>query len=438
VNQNILYIISNKKSRILIKKIKFEKIDLPNAIGQHSSLAIGPDGKLYALCINGIIKRFAINNDGTLIKPDTIYSLQDKYGGRQERLAIGFAFDPSATANNLIAWVTHSSFLLLNAPDWDGKLTRLNGNNLEKVQDVLINLPRSSRDHLTNSIAFGPDGALYFTQGSTTAMGKEDKTWSYRKEHLLSGALLRLEVSKLDSLPLDVKTVDGGGNFNPYAANAPLTIYASGLRNAYDLVWHSNGSLYVPTNGSASGGNTPASVNSTLRIDGSSYTGPKITGLNNVGQMQKDFLYRVEKGGYYGHPNPTRGEYVMNGGNPTSATDAAQVDEYPVGTMPDANWRGFVFDFQNNASPNGVIEYKSNTFNGALRQKILVVRYSMHDDIVTLIPGDKNILNSIDGTLIEGFSGFSDPLDLTEDIRTGNIYVSEYGGRGKIDLLRPK
>ena len=160
--------------------------------------------------------------------------------------------------------------------------------------------------------------------------------------------------------------------------------------------------------------------------------------LSNVGQMQKDFLYRVEKGGYYGHPNPTRGEYVMNGGNPTSAIDAAQVDEYPVGTMPDVNWRGFIFDFQNNASPNGVIEYKSNTFNGALRGKLLVVRYSRHDDIITLIPGDKNILNSIEGTLIEGFSGFNDPLDLTEDVRTGNIYVSEYGGNGKIDLLRPK
>jgi len=29
-------------------------------------------------------------------------------------------------------------------------------------------------------------------------------------------------------------------------------------------------------------------------------------------------------------------------------------------------------------------------------------------------------------------------LDLTEDVRTGNIYVSEYGGDGRIVLLRPK
>ena len=29
------------------------------------------------------------------------------------------------------------------------------------------------------------------------------------------------------------------------------------MRNAYDLVWHSNGHLYVPTNGTAGGANTP-------------------------------------------------------------------------------------------------------------------------------------------------------------------------------------
>jgi glucose/arabinose dehydrogenase len=424
-----------------VLNVKFDKIDLPNATGHHSSLTVGPDGKLYALSIDGLIKRFSINSDGTLGTPDSLYSLQDAYGARQQRLAIGLVFDPSSTPNNLVAWITHSTYLFLGGPDWDGKLSRLSGNNLQTVQDVLINLPRSAKDHVTNSVAFGPDGALYFTQGSTSAMGKADKTWSNRSEHLLSGAVLRLDLTKLGStLPLNVKTPEGGGTYNPYAANAPLTIYASGVRNAYDLVWHSNGNLYTATNGSAAGGNTPASVNGTLRPDGSTYNGPVIPGLTNVQQTQKDFLYRVVQGGYYGHPNPQRGEYVMNGGNPTSLIDPAQVDDYPVGTLPDANWKGYSFDFQNNKSPNGTIEYKSNTFNGALKGKILVVRYSQQDDIITLTPGGANndIISSIEGNSIEGFSGFIDPLDLTEDVNTGNIYVSEYGADGKIDLLRPK
>ncbi|HYO06027.1 MAG TPA: T9SS type A sorting domain-containing protein, partial [Phototrophicaceae bacterium] len=364
-------------------------------------------------------------------------SLKTANGGTK-RLAVGFAFDPSATATNLIAWVTHSTYVFLNGPDWDGKLTKLSGSSLQNVQDVLINLPRSVKDHLTNSIAFGPDGALYFTQGSNSAMGRADQTWGNRSEHLLSGAVLRLDVSKLGTLPLNVKTSESGGTYNPYNLNAPLTIYASGVRNAYDLVWHSNGSLYVPTNGSAAGGNTPASVNGTLRPNGTTYNGPSVPSLTNVQQTQKDFLFRVLKGGYYGHPNALRGEYVLNGGNPTSGTDKAQVSAYPVGTKPDANWRGYAFDFQNNVSPNGAIEYKSSVFNGALKGKLLVVRYSQYDDIITLTPGtSKDITSSKAGASIAGFSGFIDPLDITENVTNGNIYVSEYGA-SKITLLRPR
>ncbi len=423
-----------------LTNVRFDKIALPNTTGRHSSLTMGPDGKLYALSIDGMIKRFPVNKDGTLGTPDTLYSLQDEYGVRQQRLAIGFTFDPSATATTLVAWVTHSTFVFLNGPSWDGKLTRLSGNNLQIVQDVLVNLPRSAKDHLTNSISFGPDGKLYFTQGSTSAMGRADNTWGNRDEALLSGAVLRLDVSKLGTLPLDVKTRDGGGIYNPYAANAPLTIYASGVRNAYDLVWHSNGSLYVPTNGSAAGGNTPASVAGSVRPDGSTYNGPIIPALTNVQQTQKDFLFRVVPGGYYGHPNPLRGEYVMNGGNPSTSIDPAQVNDYTVGTLPDANWRGYAFDFQNNKSPDGAIEYKSNTFNGNLKGKLLVVRYSQNDDIITLTPGGTNndIVSSTEGAYVEGFSGFIDPLDLTEDTLSGNIYVSEYGGNGRITLLRPR
>ena len=418
---------------------RFNKIALPNAAGRHSSLSVGPDGKLYALTIDGIIKRFSINSDGTLGTPEMIYSLQDATGTRQQRLAIGLAFDPASTASNLIAWVTHSSYVFLDGPQWDGKLTKLSGSNLQTAQDVLVNLPRSSKDHLTNSISFGPDGALYFTQGSLSAMGRADQTWNLRNEVLLSAAVLRLDPSKLSTIPLDVKTNEGGGSYNPYTANAALTIYASGIRNAYDLLWHSNGNLYVATNGSAAGGNTPASIAGRLRPDGTTYNGPVVPALSNVQQTQKDFLFRITKGGYYGHPNAARGEFVMNGGNPTSNLDPAQVSAYPVGTLPDVNWKGYSFDFQANASPNGTIEYKSNIFNGALKNKLMVVRYSQHDDIITLgLGGSGNdVISSTEGSGIEGFSGFIDPLDLVEDVNTGNIYVSEYGGQGAIVLLKP-
>ncbi|MEO7800835.1 MAG: Ig-like domain-containing protein, partial [Ginsengibacter sp.] len=431
---------SDTATRLL--NVAFDKITLTNTVGQHSSITIGPDNKLYAITIDGIIKRFTINTYGTLGTPQLIYSLQDETGTRQKRLAVGLAFDPTSTATNLIAWVTHSSFMFVNGPDWDGKLTKLSGSNLENVQDVLINLPRSKKDHLTNSIGFGPDNNLYFTQGSNSGMGRADNNWGLRSEHLLSAAVLKLNLSLIGgiTLPLDVKTSEGGGFYDPFAINAPLKIYASGIRNAYDLLWHSNGQLYVAANGSAAGGNTPSSVTGTIRTNGKPYSGPIVPELTNVQQTQEDYLFKVQQGGYYGHPNALRGEYVLNGGNPSSAMDSAQVDAYPVGTRPDINYKGFAFDFQHNKSPDGTIEYKSSTFNSALKGKILVVRYSQNDDIIVLTPGgtNKNIISYTEGAGIPGFSGFSDPLDLIENTLNGNIYVSEYGGNGQIVLLKPK
>ncbi|MDQ3395071.1 MAG: Ig-like domain-containing protein, partial [Bacteroidota bacterium] len=427
-----------ENSQIQFNKVKQTTTD--NV--KHTTLEIGPDGKLYATTIDGKIRRYPIADDGTLGIPE-IFSLKDLYGNSEERAIIGLVFDPAATAQNLIIYITHTAFVFEKAPNFTSKITKLSGANLSSVQDIVINLPRSTKDHLTNSLRFGPDGAIYFTQGSNSSMGEADKTWDLRKENLLSAAVLRLDLAKVSSFPLDVLTSESGGTYNPYTTNAPLTIYASGVRNAYDLVWHSNGQLYVPTNGSGSGGNSPASVNGTLRPDGTTYNGPVIPALTNIQQVQPDLLFKVEKGGYYGHPNPLRGEYVMFGGNPTSANDPAQLNAYPVGTLPDANWKGFVFNFDLNKSANGAIEYKSNTFNGALKGKLLVTRFSQNKDIITLTPGgdNLNIISAIEGLSIPGFSGFVDPLDLIEDTRNGNIYISEYARnentKGNITLLKP-
>ena len=136
---------------------------------------------------------------------------------------------------------------------------------------LVTNLPRSIRDHLANSIAFRPQepGVLYFLVGSNSAGGAADGAWGNRPERLLSAALLRLDLGLLPvTLPLDAQTTMSlsvinaasptsltmaDGTYNPYAIDAPLTLFASGIRNAYDLIWHSNGQAYVPTNGTAGG-----------------------------------------------------------------------------------------------------------------------------------------------------------------------------------------
>lgn len=415
--------------------IEFDQVTVVSN-GQFTSLEVGPDGKLYGLLNNGNIKRWDINPDGTLTNEETINTIQTAEGGA--RLAIGFTFDPAATASNLVAWVSHTTFGFGGMDDWDGKVSQLSGPDLGTIQDYLVNLPRSTKDHVTNGLDFGPDGRLYFNQGSNSAMGAPDNTWGLRPERLLTAAVLAFDPVDITNPPLNVQTEEGG-TYDPFAVDAPLKLFATGVRNPYDLVWHSNGNLYVPTNGSAAGGNTPATpanLNDVpTRIDGA-YTGGSVPPINGVNQTQNDFLFRCVEGGYYGHPNPTRGEYVMNGGNPTSASDPGQVNQYPVGTLPDPNYRGFAYNFENNKSPNGVIEYQSNTFGGALKNKLLVVRYSGGDDIIVLTPGGSNndIVDSETG--ISGFTGFSNPLDLCENPANGHIYVSEYGG-SDITLLRP-
>jgi glucose/arabinose dehydrogenase len=412
------------------KNVKFENVQLPNTPGvaRYLGVLVGPDHKVYASTDDGRIFRFPINDDGTLGTPDIITTIRDHAKG--PRFVVGMAFDPASTPDNPMLWVSYTAAGVIGTADFTGTIARLDGQNLENITDVIVHLPRSARDHVTGQLQFGPDGALYFCQPSNTATGAPDAGWAFRPEHLLTAAILRLDtavVNNLPSLPIDVRTKDAGGSYDPYASGAPLTIYATGVRNAYDILWHSNGQLYAPVNGSAAGGATPASP------DG------KIPGIPNVSSPEFDILYHIVKGRYYGHPNPFRNEYVLDGGNPTSGNDVNEIPQYPVGIIPPANWRSGIFNFGLHESPDGLTEYKSGSFGGVLQGKILVCEYSAGDDIVVLEPSSDRagIFKSQAG--ISSLSGFHNPLDLSEDQTTGNLYVIEYNASGatsKITLLR--
>ncbi|GAB7044459.1 hypothetical protein JCM9533A_83100 [Catenuloplanes niger JCM 9533] len=408
-----------------------------------TSVVTGPDGRLYAGTLDGRIFRFPIGADGTLGAATVIDTVRDHavaagLAGAPDRTVIGLAFDPASTPAAPILWITDNYEYSgpLNVPDWSSHIARLSGPDLSVYTDVVTNLPRSVKDHETNSLAFGPDGALYVSQGANNAMGAPDSTWGNRPERLLSAAVLRLDVADLPpALPLDAKTAEGGA-YDPYAAGAPLTIFATGVRNAYDLVWHSNGHLYTPTNGSAAGGNTPATPSPLpASCARRGYTGPAVPGLTGVGSAETDYVFDVRPGRYYGHPNPERCEWVLAGGNPTAGTDPFQVPGYPVGTSPDPNLDlAGMYDAGLHASANGVVEYTGAAFGGALRGKLLVVRYSSGQDVQTFdVAANGTLSNRTTG--ITGLTGFSQPLDVTE--HAGNLYVTELGAN-RITLLRPQ
>ncbi|MFD7659898.1 Ig-like domain-containing protein, partial [Actinosynnema sp. NPDC059797] len=229
--------------------IAFEQVFGVATGAPFTSVAFGPDGRLYAATFTGQLRRYPVNADGTLGAATVIDTVRDHavaagLPGAPNRTVIGLAFDPASTPAAPVLWVTDNFGGTSNAPDWSGKVARLSGPDLGVYTEVVTDLPRSVKDHETNSLAFGPDGALYLTQGSMNAMGAPDPTWGNRPEHLLSAAVLKLHPSRLPAaLPVNVRT-EAGGSYDPYAANAPLTIHATGVRNAYDLVWHRNGHLY--------------------------------------------------------------------------------------------------------------------------------------------------------------------------------------------------
>ncbi|MDO6519621.1 c-type cytochrome [Zobellia uliginosa] len=434
-----------------LNEVFFQKVELGSEVkGLYTSLAIGPDHKLYAGEIDGKIKRFQVLPSGELRLEHTF-----KPYGEESKFSIGLAFDPASTSDSLIVWVTYSetSSNWVEFPDshqdFDGEIwagcmarLRLSSTTGEVVRNDLIlkELPRfgPNEENFANSIVFGPDRKLYFGQGANTGMGWCDceEGQAPSREALLSGTVLCLNTVELpEKLPIVVKTVDGGGSYDPYDVRAPLKIYATGLRNAYDMVWHSNGQLYTTINGSGGNENTPSSdpkspyyIPPHPKIH---YTGPKdIPAVIGAQPDQNDFMARVEKDGYYGHPNPLRAEYVLNRGG-------ADLDNYEYkGVEADSNFRGFTYDFGPHVAPAGIIEYRSKTFEGKLKGCLIVARMG-RNDLVLLRPGGekKDIVQDYDGTAI-GLDLEGGPLDLVEDLKTGNIYVSGFGSK-KITLFHP-
>lgn len=408
------------------------------------SLTFGPDGRLYAAGFDGILRRWTVAADGALSEPE-------EWNGLAGRVVIGLTFDSNPARRNHL-WVTHNAPLPIGAnaqDDFTGAVSRLTvsterGDGFAVLrEDYLVELPRSSRDHLSNSLAFHPtNGKLYLSQGSNTAMGAPDRGWSFRPERLLTAAVLEIDPTRTAGLPVNVRTENDDGSafegaYDPFSADAIVRIYATGVRNAFDLLWHSNGHLYTAVNGSASGGSAPASPPGVT---------PAIPEAIRIA-TQDDFLFDVVPGVYYGHPNPQRGEYVLNGGNPTAGPDFAEVVPegefagYPVGVMPDGNYRRdkVVWNFGRNRSPNGMIEYLGGTFGGALQNRLLVVEYSGGDDILALgLDAQGKVVPNAVHVVAQALA---DPLDLVEHAQSGSLFVThlleEGRAGGRILLLRP-
>jgi hypothetical protein len=444
--------------------------------GGLTSVEFGPDGMLYASTIMGLIHRWEVAANGT-VDASSKETLDLGYFTDTGRGIIGIVFDPEDP--NTI-WVSDNAPIPRQGrsdaiPEFSGQVSKITlgaDGSFEgaEAEAYITGLPRSGGDHVTNSLEFrnvgtdaDPDYLLYVMQGSNSAAGRADPAWGSRPERLLNAAALEID-HKRDAPEggFDVQTEPFQGTdptfrdpnavfeangtvdnfYNPFAADAVLRIFGEGIRNAYDLVWHSNGFLYAPTNGTARGGYTLDDPNTTVS--------EQLTGLDK----QFDYFFQVQEGGYYGHPNDLLGNYVVNGGaggpeNIYGSDNAANTsdggNEYDPSVERDADYDiDGAYSLGFNKSPNGAIEYRGDAFGSNLQGAVLFAQFSQGDNVRVInvdpvtgrVTGD-DVLRRPNGEVIDDYI---DPLDLIENPVTGQIYLmtlNRGSGESQIVLLTP-
>lgn len=385
-----------------------ERLDTADGL---ASLCVGPDGHVYAGTYTGSLWRYRIDpTNGRSRQRDLVLSLPG-------RRILGLTFDGDGHL-----WMTHDAHGGESFPDpmsFTGTLSRFDLPDTTECR-IITGCPVGA--HPLTSPNFGPDGRLYLSCGATTMAGGGTKT---RRETPLSASILALDLSKLDAskLPLDVRP----GGYDPCAPGAPLTVYAHGVREAFDMCWHTNGRLY-------------AGVNMNDREEST----PSRPGLPALFKPQPDEqLLRIEPGVYYGHPNPSIGKYVLLGGNPTQDRDPWEVPRFPVGVQPEPDFRPNLLIYNlakvGGDSADGCVEYRHpGPWQGRLllcfhtrRRCIGSFAFSPDGTSVT----DFEVVRDAQGHEIK----FAAPLDIATDA-CGRLYVADFPAKcnaGGLWLLTP-
>ncbi|MGI9239988.1 MAG: hypothetical protein ACR2RV_04260, partial [Verrucomicrobiales bacterium] len=250
----------------------------------------------------------------------------------------------------------------------------------------------------------------------------------------LSGCILEIDFDRIDGT-LDLGP---GSGFDPAAPGSPVRIFATGVRNALELVSHSNGRLYTAVNINDRKG----------RADGVP-DDPDIPGDQNqtIRQTTPDHesLFILERGRHYGFPNPARRQFVLAGGNPTARVDPFEITDYPIGTQPEA---GFAPELMfpiwqfGGTSPDGMIEFLPE-FAHPLAGSLLCCFYSAGD--IAVMPLGRDGLPVLVEKLRagEGKLRLEGPLDISMDPLSGTLYIADFGKQanfgagGSMQLLRP-
>lgn len=401
-----------------------------------TTVSFGPDRRIYAADAFGNLVRWEIDDEG---RPENrTVLLSDEKKSRQY---IDLEWDPEATADNLVLWVSYGERTNFDEERryFTGTIAKLTlGDEIEQ-QVVVTGLPHGREKqggfetlpHQPNGLVFRY-GYLYQSIGSTSSSGGP-ANWGI-PEQVLSACIIKVDYRNITSL-LDVHP---GSGYAFSKNEGALRIFATGVRNALELVAHSNGNLYTAVN-----------LNDRRGPGDGVPDHPDIAGDQNllIKQTTPDHesLLLIREGRHYGFPNPSRGQYVLAGGNPTKGVDPFEISDYPVGTLPE---KGFAPELMypiwqyGGTSPNGMIEYLPNEPH-PLSHALICCFYSA-GDIAVMPLGTDGLPASVQELRgREDKLQFNGPLDITMDPASGIMYVADFGTQnkfgsdGSLCLLRP-
>ncbi|MDX6556316.1 MAG: hypothetical protein QOD86_2511 [Miltoncostaeaceae bacterium] len=382
-------------------------------------------GKIFVFNLDADHNATLVNTINNIFnKPNTTFSGAPQPGqvGRQ---VTGISFDPAPEGGNAVLYVANSDpeIFEANLPGTSsvdpssGTLTKLvvdAAGNVVSDTDLVKGLPRSGENHGSNGTMIGPDGWLYLAQGGNTNNGAQSEPFSFFPEVPLSSSIIRINVHTITST-IDVSKGSrftftsppstayqlAGSAADNGTVPGKVELYATGFRNPYDVLWHSNGKLYTSENEANQGfGPTPGPADGCPGPSVEQATGP-------------DEFFQVQAGQFHGHPNPSRNQ----------CTEGAGVQPIEV--------------FANNSSSTGVEEYTSNAFGALLQGQVLVTNYAQGDSITRLK------LNADGSDVTEKATlatGFKDPVNLLV-WPDGAILVDEHSTAGdsfaQVSVLEP-
>jgi IPT/TIG domain len=170
-------------------------------------------------------------------------------------------------------------------------------------------------------------------------------------------------------------------------------MYATGLRNAFDIVYTSTGEVFGTDNGPNTGF---GDISTECTDDDANVAGP-IAG--SPSQSRGDKIYKVIKGGFYGHPNLNRQQCAW-----IDSTTHKDV----LGRDPPANYVKQLAVL--GSSVDGIIEYTASHFGSSLKGELIASSFAPNDGAKSyrLKPtGQPEVLDALwsDVAMAQGFYG---------------------------------